>query len=192
MIILGITGGIGSGKSFISKKFEEKGIPIYNSDLRAKELMQTNSVIKKELIKKLGSKVFIGKNINRELLANQIFSDKSLLSWINNLVHPLVKYDFEHWVKQQKKTIVIKEAAILIESRAYKQCDKIIVVTAPKEIRIKRVILRDNLTLKQVTNRIANQITDSERLKYADFTIINDGIKVVTTQVDEIFNELNR
>lgn len=190
MIIVGLTGGIGAGKSFVANKFNEKGIPIYNSDIRAKELMQTNSKIKTELISKFGTNVYVNNSLNRKLLADSIFTDKSLIAWINNLVHPIVKLDFDEWVKNQKALIVFKEAAILIESGAYKQCDKIIVVTAPKEIKVKRIMLRDNLTLKQINDRITNQISDIERLKYADFTIINDGIKVVSIQVDKIYNKL--
>ncbi len=190
MIIIGLTGGIGAGKSFVAGKFKKKGVPVYNSDIRAKELMETHQLIKKELINKFGTKVFKNNTLNRKLIANSIFSDKLLLTWINELVHPVVKKDFEQWKGKKKSTIVLKEAAILVESGAYKQCNKVIVVTAPKPLRIKRVVERDNITYEETNRRIENQISDSERLKYADYTIINDGIKIVTDQVDEILNDL--
>ena len=192
MIIIGLTGGMGSGKSFVAGKFEKKGVPVYNSDMRAKELMETHPAIKKELIDKFGSMVFKNNLLNRKLIAGRIFNDKLLLTWINELVHPVVKNDFEQWVSEKKTKIVLKEAAILIESGAYKQCNKIIVITAPKPLRIKRVMLRDNMSYKEVEERMAKQISDTERLKYAYYTIINDGIKVVDKQVDAIFNELTK
>lgn len=190
MIVVGLTGGIGSGKSFVANEFLKKGVPVYNSDLRAKELMRTDYIIKDKLINKFGSKVFIKGVLNRQLIANQIFNNKQLIEWINKLVHPIVKKDFEDWVRKQNSFFVIKEAAILIESNAYKQCNKIIVVTAPKEICIERVLLRDNLTRIQVGERMANQITDNERLNYADYIINNDGIMVVSEQVNNIYSTI--
>lgn len=190
MIIIGLTGGIGVGKSFVAAEFKKKGIPIYNSDERAKELMSTHSSIVKQLITKFGDKVFINKQLNRKLISDQIFTNKSLIEWINQLVHPEVQKDFIQWVNLQNAPFVIKEAAILIESEAYKQCNKVIVVTSPKELQIKRVMLRDNMTHNQVQARIDNQITDYERNKYADYTIINDGIMVVSTQINEIYNSI--
>lgn len=192
MVIVGLTGGIGAGKSFIATLFKEKGIPIYNSDNRAKELMATNAMIKKKLINKFGSEVFIKNTLNRKLIADNIFNNKPLIEWINKIVHPIVKNDFEKWTRLQKSPFIIKEAAILIESGAYEQCDIIIVVTAPVKTRRERVILRDNLTINEVNKRINNQISDEKRIEYANYTIINDGIKIVTKQVNEIYTELNK
>jgi dephospho-CoA kinase len=192
MIILGLTGGIGSGKTYVANIFENKGVPVYNSDIRAKILMNTNDIIKKELVQKFGQDVFIDNVLNRSMISDRIFSDKSLIDWINDLVHPIVKLDFEEWLLQQKASIVIKEAAILIESGAYKQCDEIVLVTAPNEVRIERIKRRDNMTLEQIKKRMSNQMTDSERVKYADYIIVNDGIKIVNTQIDKIIKKIEK
>jgi dephospho-CoA kinase len=192
MIILGLTGGIGSGKTYVANIFENKGVPVYNSDIRAKILMNTNDIIKQELVQKFGQDVFIDNVLNRSMISDRIFSDKSLIDWINDLVHPIVKLDFEEWLLQQKASIVIKEAAILIESGAYKQCDEIVLVTAPNEVRIERIKRRDNMTLEQIKKRMSNQMTDSERVKYADYIIVNDGIKIVNTQIDKIIKKIEK
>jgi len=190
MVILGLTGGIGSGKTFIADVFNNIGVPVYNSDFRAKQLMNTNEIIKEQLIGKFGKDVFINKELNKKLIADNIFIDKSLIKWINNLVHPIVKADFDNWVQRQDSQIVVKEAAILIESGAYRQCDKIILVTAPENIRIDRIKNRDNMTLQQIKNRMSNQMSDKEKKKYADFIIINDGIKIVKTQIEDILKQI--
>lgn len=192
MIVLGITGGIGAGKSFIANEFSKKGIPVYNSDNRAKMLMNTNTEIIKSLTSKFGNEVYINNALNRPFLANKIFKNKELINWVNQLVHPIVANDFEQWCNKQEKNIVIKEAAILIESGAYKQCNKLIIVTAPKHTRIKRVCQRDNMTPEQVTERMNNQISDNERLKFADFVINNDGTVVVEEEINKILDILNQ
>ena len=192
MTIIGLTGGIGSGKTFVANEFNKLGIPVYNSDTRAKELMETQEEIKKELTAKLGSPVLEHGKLNRKFIADAIFTDKELLNWMNGLIHPLVQKDFESWLKQQHAPFVIKEAAILIESGAYKQCSKIIVVTASEKLRIERVVVRDNMAPEKVSERIKNQISDVERLKYADFTINNDGTKLVKSEVLHIFNKIKQ
>lgn len=190
MIIVGLTGGIGSGKTYVANEFYKLGIPVYNSDTRAKELMETQEWVKKELIAKFGQPVYKDGRLNRKFIADAIFADKELLNWMNGLIHPMVHKDFENWVKKQNAPFVIKEAAILIESGAYKQCSKIIVVTASEKLRIERVVARDNMAPEKVSERIKNQISDAERLKYADFTIINDGTELVNEFVQEIFKEI--
>lgn len=192
MIIIGLTGGIGAGKSYIANEFSKKGIPIYNSDEQAKLLMNSHEIIRKKLIEKFGHDVYLKNSLNKAFLADKIFKNKALIEWVNNLVHPIVANHFEDWCHKQRNNIVIKEAAILIESGAYKQCDKLIVVTAPEETRLKRVCERDNMTPEQVKQRINNQILDSERLKYADFVINNDGTVVVEKEVNKILNALNK
>jgi dephospho-CoA kinase len=192
MIIIGLTGGIGSGKTFVANEFNKLGIPVYNSDTRAKELMGTQEEIKKELTAKLGSPVFENGKLNRKFIADAIFTENELLNWMNGLIHPLVQKDFEIWLNQQHAPFVIKEAAILIESGAYKQCSKIIVVTALEKLRIERVVARDNVSPEKVNERIKNQISDVERLKYADFTINNDGTKLVKSDVLDIFNKIKQ
>ena len=192
MIVLGLTGGIGAGKSFIAKEFEKLKIPVYNSDNRAKELMLSNNNIKKALIAKFGIEVYANNKLNRKLIADQIFTDKSLIDWINNLVHPVVANDFDTWANKQNCEIIVNEAAILIESGAYKQCNKILVVTAPENIRIERIAKRDNMTQTQIRARINNQITDKERLIHADYIIKNDGTVVVSKEVEKIIEQIKK
>jgi len=191
MIIVGLTGGIGAGKTYVANEFQKLNIPVYNSDIRAKELMISDKFIKENLIKKFGEDVFVNKSLNKKLIADKIFNNTDLKTWIDNLVHPFVRKDFLQWVSNQKTFMVIKEAAILIESSAYKDCDKIIVVTAPLDIKISRVIKRDGATEQDVMQRIKNQMQDDERLKYADYVIENYGLASVTKQVVDIYYKLS-
>ncbi|MDA3891725.1 MAG: dephospho-CoA kinase [Salinivirgaceae bacterium] len=190
MLILGLTGGIGAGKSFVASEFTNEGIPVYNSDERAKDLMVKDSAIRSELIRQFGNEVYQDGVLNKKLIAKNIFNDKQLINWINDLVHPAVKGDFEAWCAMQEAPFVIKETAILIESGAYKQCDKIIVVSAPLKTRINRVAERSNLTPDEVNSRIQNQLPEKERLKYADYVINNDGTKLVSDQVKNIMKQI--
>lgn len=189
-MILGLTGGIGSGKSFIANEFSKLGIPTYNSDIHAKFLMSQHPEIISKLTEKFGSNAYINGELNRKLIANKIFNNKAMIDWINKLVHPIVANNFTDWIDKQQSKFVIKEAAILIESGSHKQCNKILVVTAPEQIRIDRVIKRDNMTSEEIISRINNQISDKERLKYADFVINNNGTVVVEKDVKNIYNKI--
>lgn len=190
MLVVGITGGIGSGKSHVANMFEQFGIPCYYSDQQAKDLMNTHPILKKELILKFGSDVYLNNTLNRPFISEQVFKNKELLEWLNGIVHPLVAEDFEHWKNKQNASYVLKEAAILIESGSYKNCDQIIVVVASKDIRVKRIIARDKLSEKQIYERINNQISDKERLNYANFTIHNNGTENVSDQINIIHQNL--
>jgi dephospho-CoA kinase len=190
MIIVGLTGGIGSGKSFVGDVFIQLGIPVYNSDLQARELNDNHPKIIEALTQRYGPDAYIKGKLNRPLVAQKVFNNKQELQWLNHLVHPLVRVDFGEWLSRQNSAYVIREAAILIESGTHSDCDAIIVVTAPFEERLKRVMQRDNLTKEQVLQRMANQFTEDERLKYADFIINNDGIQLVKAQVEKIHNEI--
>jgi dephospho-CoA kinase len=191
MIIVGLTGGIGSGKSYVSNEFAKLGIPVYSSDDRAKELMVSNSEIKGGLLELFGKNAFENNVLNRKWIAEKVFTDKTLLDAINRLVHPIVANDFENWCQKHfLQKIVIKEAAILIESGAYKNCHCVILVTAPKDLRIERVMQRDKLSYAEVVNRIENQLGDNEKLKFARFVINNDGIANVKNEVKKIIKEL--
>lgn len=190
MIKIGLTGGIGSGKTYVASIFSEMNIPVYNSDDRAKYLMAFNIKVKNELINAFGPECFNSEGLNRKFLASEVFNDKNKLKTINQIVHPAVQSDFITWCAQQRSPYIIKEAAILIESGANKQVDKLIVVTAPLWVRINRIEARDKLSKTEIEARIANQMTDDERLKYADFEIINDGIMLVVEQIKEIHNKI--
>ena len=144
MIKVGLTGGIGSGKSTVSKILISKGFSVYNSDNRAKWLMNNNDNLKSNIISIFGDKAYLKESLNRKYLSAKVFNDSLKLKALNNLVHPLVAIDFKNWLLHQKsKDFVFKEAAILIESGAYKEMDKIIVVSCPENIRLERVLKRD-------------------------------------------------
>lgn len=177
VIKVGITGGIGSGKTAVCKMFEELGVPVYYADDRAKYLMQHEHHLIDEIKKSFGDDVYENCKLNRKLLAEKVFNDKAKLDLLNSLVHPAVFHDTERWLEEQiekKLPYVIKEAALLVETGSYKTLDKLIVVTAPLDTRIKRVMTRDQLELEEVQARVRNQLPESEKVKLADFVITND------------------
>ena len=175
MLKVGITGGIGSGKSTITSFFHDLGVPIYNSDDRAKWLLSNDVDLMDQIKILFGQESYSNNKLNRGHIANIVFQNHDLLKQLNAIVHPLVKIDFENWLLLQKKEpLVIKEAAILIESGAYKELDILIVVFANKEIRIKRVMNRDNVAKEDVEKRMETQLSDSERLKFAHYSIENN------------------
>jgi len=192
MIKVGLTGGIGSGKSLISKIFSTFMIPVYNSDLETKLLYQSDNYLKDKLIKLFGNEVYLENgHINAKYLGGIIFSDKNQLSELNSLVHPRVKLHFEKWLQtKENHPYIIKESAILFESNAYKNLDKIIIVTAPDEIRIKRVIKRDSVSRNLVLDRINNQLPQEKLIERANFIIVNDGTKAILPQVFAIHQQL--
>ena len=190
MLKVGLTGGIGSGKTTVSEIFYSLGIPVYNSDERAKYLMENDTSLRKAIIEYFGEESYRSEGLNRLYLSKEVFLDKSKLQKLNSLVHPVVGGDFAIWCKNQSAPFVIKEAAILIESGAYIGLDKIIIITASENIRMDRVMDRDNVKASEVRDRINNQMDDSERLKYADFIIDNDGKQMLISQVKEVFQAL--
>lgn len=191
MIKVGITGGIGSGKSTVCRIFANLDIPIYYADKEAKRLMTYDKSLKKEIKELLGDGAY-HKNgrLNRQYVADQVFSDKSKLSKLNALVHPAVSRDLEIWFSNQNSKYAIEEAALLVEIGSYKQMDYLIVVTAPVEMRIKRVVKRDNSNFDQVKARIDNQLPESEKKKVADFIIDNSGETSLIGQVMKIHHQL--
>lgn len=191
MIKVGLTGGIGSGKTYIANFFSKLGIPVYNSDDRGKYLMENNLQVKEKLINAFGTESFNSEGLNRQYLSQLVFNDKAKLNVINNIVHPAVKIDFDNWLQHNiNNNYIIKEAAILIESGAYKSLDYLIVISAPTPIRINRVMKRDNMSKTEVEKRIANQMSDKERISFADFVINNDGTMLVKNQIQEINNKI--
>ena len=191
MTILGITGGIGSGKTTVCTIFASKGIPVYNSDERAKYILMHHPEVRQQLLKVFGEKIFTDNLPDRKKIAAIVFTDKEKLKLLNTIIHPKVKQDFEQWKKQQTSKLIIKEAAILIESGAYKQVDKLLVITAPLEQRIHRVMQRDNVSRQEILNRLSNQFDDKTRLKYAHFVIDNSEGKDLEKQVDEVLSKLH-
>ena len=192
MLKVGITGGIGSGKSTITSLFHDLGVPIYNSDERAKWLLSNDVDLMDQIKILFGQESYSNNKLNRAHIANIVFQDNDMLKQLNAIVHPLVKIDFENWLLLQKKEpLVIKEAAILIESGAYKELDVLIVVLADKKTRIKRVINRDNVSKEDVEKRMETQISDSERLKFANFSVDNNKDQSnLKMQVGELYKQL--
>jgi dephospho-CoA kinase len=189
MIKVGITGGIGSGKSIVCEVFRTLGIHVYVADFKAKALMNTDPLIKRALIARFGETLYTSGQINRKLLAGIIFEDKEALEFVNSIVHPAVAMDFNLWSNQFKnEPYVIEEAALLYESGAFKMMDKMITVYAPAELRINRVIERDSVTVFQVMQRIENQISDEEKVKLSDFIIANDNKHSILEQVLNLHN----
>ncbi|MCL6258672.1 dephospho-CoA kinase [Aquiflexum sp. TKW24L] len=191
-LLIGITGGIGSGKSTVARIFSILGIPIYFADDRAKWLMANDADLKKEIISNFGKESYSDSGkLNREFLAAQVFSDEEKVKTINELVHPAVKADFEKWAANQKAPYVLKEAALLFETGSSKDLDKVINVSAPIRIRISRVLMRDShRNEKQVNDIIDKQLPDEEKNKLADFVIKNADNKLLIPQVLEIHRQL--
>ncbi len=193
MLKIGLTGGIGSGKTTVASVFSSFGIPVYNSDIRAKWVMHNNTELIVSIKNLLGENAYLNGELNKVYISEKIFNSKDLLQQMNALVHPKVAEDFKLWcLENSKASFVIKESAILIESQAYKSIDKIIVVNAPLAIRIKRVALRDNITEDAIQARINNQISENERNKFADYIIHNNSQDSLILQVKEIISELKR
>ncbi len=194
MLKIGITGGIGSGKTTVCKLFETLGIPVYYADERAKYLMQHEHFLIDQLKKNFGDEVYENGRLNRALLAEKVFNNKPKLELLNSIVHPAVYRDTERWVEEQKikkPPYLIKEAALLIETGSYNSLDKLIMVTAPLEQRINRVSARDKISVEDVMARVRNQLPEDEKIKLADFIITNDGdIANLEKQVAEVHQQI--
>lgn len=181
---VGITGGIGSGKTTVCKIFESIGVPVYYADIRAKWLMSFNPALKSSLKKELGPEIYHSNGrLDRKVMASLIFNDKDKLEKVNSLVHPAVHRDAARWIKMQISPYILYEAALLIENDSYKNFDRMIVVTAPEELRIKRVMKRDNVSRDQVMARIKNQLPQDIKNQLADYLIVNDGEHSLIQQV---------
>ena len=191
MIKLGITGGIGSGKTTICRLLESFGVPVYYADIEAKNLMNTDSEIKEVLLDWFGPDLYASGSLDRALLASYIFSDKEKLQRVNNLVHPRVAAHFTNWQLTQKTKCIAKEAAILFESGSYKQMDAVLSVNAPENIRIDRVMKRDGVSKEDVIQRLSKQWTDEQRSEKANYTINNDGNTLVLPQLITLLKALN-
>ncbi|WP_291857577.1 dephospho-CoA kinase [Marinilabilia sp.] len=188
---VGVTGGIGSGKTTVCRIFESLGIPVYYADVRAKDLVLEEPLLKTGYIKLFGKNVFSNNGrLNRQLVAGNIFNDRMLLKEVNKLVHPFVRRDFEKWCQKQTAPYVIEEAAVLIESEGYKFVDNVVLVTAPDEIRIERVMTRDQHSREKVMERINNQWKQEKLREFSDFEVRADDVQLVIPQVLEIHKEL--
>ncbi|WP_203293028.1 dephospho-CoA kinase [Luteirhabdus pelagi] len=190
MKIVGLTGGIGSGKSTVAKFFSEFDIPIFIADTEAKKLMNEDANLKASLTELLGKKAYSEGKLNRKYVAGLVFDNKELLSKMNALVHPAVRNHFKKWVREQSGPYCIYEAAILFETGGEEECDATILVTAPKEVRIARILKRDNTTIPEIEARMANQWSDDDKRKLAHFTIENIDLEDTRKQVRKIHKNL--
>lgn len=187
---IGLTGGIGSGKTTVAKIFETLGIPVYYADDAAKRLMNEDVVLKASIRKAFGEDVYINGKLNRSYLASVVFADKNKLSLLNQLVHPVTIADAERWMSEQKTPYAIKEAALLFESDAWKGLDKIIGVDAPVALRIQRTMQRDQVTKEEVLARMQKQMNQQEKMERCDEVIINDEQTLLIPQVMAIHEKL--
>lgn len=188
--IVGLTGGIGSGKTTVANFFKELGVPIYIADDEAQKLMLESSLLKSELISLFGPKVYENGQLNKLLISESIFKDKTTLKAINNIVHPVVAIHFNKWLGLQESPYVIKEAAIFFENGSYKSLDAIITVVAPEECKIRRIMQRDIKSKKQIKAIMNNQWSDKNKIKMSDFVIENTNLKQTKLLVKEIHEKL--
>jgi dephospho-CoA kinase len=193
MLKVGITGGIGSGKSTVCRVFSNLGIPVFEADKAAKELMNNSEEIFDQLTRLFGAEVYLpDHSINRKYLAAIVFNDKSLLEKLNGIVHPVVRSAFFDWCDKQHAPYIIHEAAILFESGFYKFMDKTIAVVTSENERIERVMKRDGVTIEMVQERIRNQWNDKQRMELADFVIGNNDDDLIVPQIIEIDKQLRK
>ena len=185
-VMIGLTGGIGSGKSVVAKVFATLGIPVFNADDEAKRIMQTSTEIKTKLIEQFGTDIYNAHGLDKEKLASIVFNDSFQLQLLNAIVHPVTIQAAKDWAAKQTSPYVIKEAALIFESGAADGLFKVIGVTAPISIKIHRVMQRDGITKDQVDARMRNQISDTIKMRLCDYVIKNNNQQMVIPQVLEI------
>ena len=187
---IGITGSIGSGKTYVSKVFEYLGIPVFNADNEAKKIMSCSFDLINSIKNEFGDDIYDKYSLNKRKLASIVFSDSKKLKKLNSLVHPFVKQEFLNWCKKQRSPYVIKEAAILFESNSYKELDSVICISAPKNLRIERVKARDGFKDYEINNRIKNQFSQEEKENLSDYIIVNDEKDSLLTQIIRVHEKL--
>ncbi len=193
MLKVGLTGGIGSGKSFVAALFAELGVPVYLADYEAKLLVEVDAEIVAAYKSFFGNDVYTPLGLNRKLVASIVFGDQELLKRVNAVVHPVVARHFQEWAKRHSEyPYVVHEAAILFESRSNELMDKVITVSAPESVRIARVIERDGVSEEAVRSRMNNQMKEDERLAKSDFVIVNDESQLLLPQVVKLHEQLLR
>ncbi len=191
MVRIGITGGIGSGKSVVSELMKIMNIPVYNADDASKNILKTDLSVQKKLKELLGDHIFSGDELNKALMASLIFNNPDLLSKTNAIIHPAVFDDFNNWSKKQKTEMIACESAIIFESGMNRFLDHVITVFAPVKTRIERAKMRDNASEEQIISRIKNQFPDEEKVKLSDFTLVNDNRQAIIPQLRTILRQLD-
>lgn len=187
---IGITGGIGSGKSVVCKVLESLGYPVFYADTAAKKVMQEDEQLRREISALLGTESYLGAEVNRPFIAAKIFGSDELRTALNALVHPAVWRTFDAWKAEQSQPLVFNESALMFETGAYKRFDCIVLVTAPEETRIERVMQRDGLSRDEVLARMAKQWPDTEKMELADKIILNGPDDKLVPQVLELLSAL--
>ena len=190
--VLGLTGGIGSGKTTVAKMFKALDVPVYNADQAAKILMYSSKELKHKIKQLLGEDAYKQNELNKEFISEKIFNNKVLLTHINALVHPEVTLDFNSWLSMQTSAYVVKEVAVLFETAAEDQFDYILTVTAPEALRIKRIIERDHTSLAKIKAVMSNQLQDSEKTAKSHFMILNIDWDDTQKQVYDIHNTIHK
>lgn len=183
MLRIGLTGGIGSGKSTVARIFNVLGIPVYNADDAAKRLMVENDELKNSIVRLFGKESYINGTLNRKYLSGQVFNDSRKIKLLNSLVHPATIRDAEQWMKKQQAPYIIKEAALIFESGSNQFLDYVIGVQSPLELRIERAMKRDNISREQVKARMKLQLDEEDKMKKCDFVIVNDEQQALIPQV---------
>ena len=192
MIKIGITGGIGSGKSVVSSVLAMEDIPVYKADDESKRLTDTSPVIREKLKTLIDESIYSNNKLDRQRLASLIFNDEVLLQKVNDVIHPEVKNDFKRWAVKQTAKYCALESAILIESRFEKEVDVVLMVCAPVELRLSRIRLRDGLTEMDILKRMSHQLPDDVKRKQADYVIINDDVQPVIPQIEHFIRYLSK
>jgi len=190
MKTIGLTGGIGSGKSTVSRLFETMGIPIYTADTESKKLINISPKIREQLMAKFGAQLYKNGEVDKAMLASLIFGNEENLRYANSVIHPVVFDDFRQWAEQQTQPFVVIESAILFDSGFYKSVDVIVNVSAPLEMRIRRTEERDKVSRKSIEARINSQMSEEERNRLSDYTIFNDERQALLPQVEKLLNVL--
>ncbi len=190
MIVVGLTGGIGSGKSTLARNFEAYGIPVYYADIEAKALMNRSKVIKRKLTALFGTQAYTNGVLNKSYLSASIFSDQTLLTKMNAIVHPKVAAHFKKWLKSKNTPYVVKEAAIIFENNQDPNYDLIITVVADKHLRISRVMKRDNTTKEKVEAIMKNQLSDAEKIKRSNYVIYNNNLETAKLETFKIHKNI--
>lgn len=190
MLKIGITGGIGSGKSTVAKLFEVLGIPVYYADDAAKQLMNENDDLKQKIQKEFGNEAYSNRKLNRKYIADIVFANPEKLELLNSIVHPATLKDADEWMNKQTTPYTIKEAALIFESGAQEQLDYVIGVYAPTPLRIQRTMQRDNISREEVMSRMNKQIDETIKMRLCDFVITNNEQQMVIPQVIELHRKL--
>ena len=191
MLRVGITGGIGSGKSTVSKIFEVLGIPVYYADDASKRLMNEDETLKEKLRSIFGKETYTDGQLNRAYLSSIVFNNPEKLSLLNSIIHPATIKDAEEWMLKQTTPYAIKEAALIFESGSQQYLDKVIGVYAPAAVRIHRVMQRDNVTREEVLSRMNKQIDEQMKMRLCDYVIMNDEQELLISQVIEIHKKIS-